>query len=72
MKIPFFQQKQQEETVDFVSLEQSELNDEQLARVSGGYIIAGPAGELDWLRRLEYARTHPGRMIPLVVAKPTH
>jgi bacteriocin-like protein len=66
MKFNFFQHEKQDELVDVVSLEQKELSDEQLKQVAGGYIIAGPGGELDWLKRLKYAHDHPGTMIPLV------
>ena len=66
MTIKFFQREKQNEVVESTSLEQKELSDEQLAQVSGGYIVSGPAGELDWLKRLQYAHTHPGRMIPLL------
>jgi hypothetical protein len=71
MTINFFQREKQDEAVELTSLEQRELSDEQLDQVSGGYIIAGPAGELDWLKRLQYAHNHPGRMIPLV-ARPAY
>ena len=66
MTIKFFRREKQNEAVESASLEQMELSDEQLEQVSGGYIIAGPAGELDWLRRLQYAHNHPCTMIPLV------
>ncbi len=66
MTIKFFQREKQNEVVESTSLEQRELSDEQLEQVSGGYIIAGPAGELDWLKRLKYAHEHPGTMIPLM------
>ncbi len=66
MTIKFFQREKQNEVVESTALEQSELSDEQLEQVSGGYIIAGAAGEQDWLKRLKYAHDHPGRMIPLL------
>ena len=66
MTINFFRREKQNEVVESASLEQMELSDEQLEQVSGGYIIAGPAGELDWLKRLHYAHTHHDRMIPLL------
>lgn len=66
MTTHFFHREKQNEAVDLASMKQRELNDEQLGQISGGYIIAGPAGELDWQRRQLYYRTHPGRMEPLV------
>jgi hypothetical protein len=66
MTIKFFQREKQNEVVESTSLEQRELSDEQLEQFSGGYIVSGPAGELDWLKRLQYAHNHPGRMIPLM------
>jgi hypothetical protein len=66
MTIKFFHREKQNEAVESIALEQMELSDEQLEQVSGGYIVAGPTGELDWLKRLKYAHNHPGRMIPLL------
>lgn len=66
MTIKFFRSEKQNEVVESASLEQMELNDEQLAQVTGGYIVAGHKGELDWQKRLKYAHNHPGTMIPLL------
>jgi hypothetical protein len=41
-----------------------ELGDEQLKRVWGGFIVAGPQGETDWQQRQNYAQTHPGVAVP--------
>ncbi len=66
MTIKFFHREKRNEAVESTFLEQMELSDEQLEQVSGGYIVAGQQGELDWLKRLKYAHNHPGRMIPLM------
>jgi|GEM_PF-3163079 len=66
MTINFFRREKQNEVVESASLEQMELSGEQLEQVSGGYIVAGHKGELDWQKRLKYAHNHPGMMIPLL------
>ena len=66
MTTRFFHHKSKDDTVDHPALEDVELSDEQLKQVSGGYIVAGPQGELDWQRRRHYARTHPGMAVPLI------
>ena len=52
-----------------VPVEIVELSDGELASVAGGYMIAGPAGQLDWWKRQLYYHQHPGMMQPLVTAK---
>jgi hypothetical protein len=46
-------------------MEQVELSNEQLEQVTGGYIVNNPQGWLDYLRREQYAKNHPGTVIPL-------
>ena len=65
MKIEFFHYKSKDDTVGTAAMKHVELSDEQLKQASGGYIIAGPQGELDWQKRQSYQHTHPGTAIPL-------
>ena len=66
MTTHFFQDENENDTMDSVVTQPTELSDEELASVAGGYIIAGPQGKLDWLKRQAYYRTHPGMLEPMV------
>lgn len=62
----FLHTEQKDEAKELEIVQGVELSDEEMEQVAGGYIIAGPAGQLDWLRRQMYYRTHPGQVQPLV------
>ena len=55
-------------SMNIVPAEAVVLSDEELEAVAGSYMLAGPAGRLDWLKRQLYYKTHPGQMQPLVTA----
>ena len=60
-----FRRESEENPVDHTAMEQVELSNEQLEQVTGGYIVNNQQGWLDYLRREQYAKNHPGTVIPL-------